>query len=137
MDLKSFKRNAPNHGWAYVIFILKDGTTYPALHFHSGGSKAMLQFLGKTLHIQRWAWLLSIYLIFYVKINTNEIIINIHVYSWYILYYILEHCNFYVTFIFRFGLFNYLNWIYVSNPDVYTQSSNPKVTNSYLYFSSM
>lgn len=53
LDLKSFKRNAPNHGWAYVIFILKDGTTYPALHFHSGGSKAMLQFLGKTLHIQR------------------------------------------------------------------------------------
>jgi hypothetical protein len=53
LDLKSFKRNAPNHGWAYVIFILKDGTTYPALHFHSGGSKHMLQMLGKTLHIQR------------------------------------------------------------------------------------
>ncbi|KAJ8315023.1 hypothetical protein KUTeg_007173 [Tegillarca granosa] len=25
LDLKSFKRNAPNHGWAYIIFILKDG----------------------------------------------------------------------------------------------------------------
>ncbi|OWF45003.1 TBC1 domain family member 15-like isoform X2 [Mizuhopecten yessoensis] len=53
LDLKSFKRNAPNHGWAYIIFILKDGTTYPALHFHSGGSKALLQQIGKYLHIKR------------------------------------------------------------------------------------
>ena len=55
LDLKSFKRNAPNHGWAYIIFILKDGTTYPALHFHNGGSKAMLQQFGKYIHIKRLA----------------------------------------------------------------------------------
>lgn len=53
LDLKSFKRNAPNHGWAYIIFILKDGTTYPALHFHNGGSKAILQMLGKYIHVKR------------------------------------------------------------------------------------
>lgn len=54
LDLKSFKRSAPNHGWAYIIFILKDGTTYPALHFHSGGSKALLRDLEQFVHIRRW-----------------------------------------------------------------------------------
>ncbi|KAL5009757.1 hypothetical protein ScPMuIL_012062 [Solemya velum] len=54
-DLKSFKRSAPNHGWAYIIFILKDGTTYPALHFHTGGSKALLKELENFLHIKRSA----------------------------------------------------------------------------------
>ena len=54
LDLKSFKRSAPNHGWAYIIFILKDGTTFPALHFHSGGSKALLQKFGKYIHIKRY-----------------------------------------------------------------------------------
>lgn len=54
LDLKSFKRSAPNHGWAYIIFILKDGTTYPALHFHNGGSKALLQHFGKFIHIKRY-----------------------------------------------------------------------------------
>ncbi|XP_041352062.1 TBC1 domain family member 15-like isoform X2 [Gigantopelta aegis] len=53
LDLKSFKRNAPNHGWAYIIFILKDGTTFPALHFHTGGSKALLKDLEKFVHIRR------------------------------------------------------------------------------------
>lgn len=54
LDLKSFKRSAPNHGWAYIIFILKDGTTFPALHFHNGGSKALLQQFGKYIHIKRY-----------------------------------------------------------------------------------
>ncbi|GFO47229.1 TBC1 domain family member 15 [Plakobranchus ocellatus] len=53
LDLKSFKRSAPNHGWAYIIFILKDGTTYPALHFHNGGSKALLKELENFIHIRR------------------------------------------------------------------------------------
>lgn len=52
-DLKSFKRSAPTHGWAYIIFILKDGTTYPAVHFHNGGSKALLKELEKFVHIRR------------------------------------------------------------------------------------
>ena len=58
LDLKSFKRSAPNHGWAYIIFILKDGTTFPALHFHNGGSKALLKELEKFIHIRRWSKLL-------------------------------------------------------------------------------
>ncbi|GFR95296.1 histone-lysine N-methyltransferase SETMAR [Elysia marginata] len=53
LDLKSFKRSAPNHGWAYIIFILKDGTTFPALHFHNGGSKALLKELENFIHIRR------------------------------------------------------------------------------------
>ncbi|XP_045196515.1 TBC1 domain family member 15-like isoform X2 [Mercenaria mercenaria] len=53
LDLKSFKRSAPSHGWAYIIFILKDGTTYPAVHFHNGGSKALLKELEKFIHIRR------------------------------------------------------------------------------------
>ncbi|XP_052808211.1 TBC1 domain family member 15-like [Mya arenaria] len=53
LDLKSFKRSAPSHGWAYIIFILKDGTTYPAVHFHNGGSKALLKELEKFVHIRR------------------------------------------------------------------------------------
>ena len=56
LDLKSFKRSAPNHGWAYIIFILKDGTTYPAVHFHNGGSKALLKELEKFVHIRRWVF---------------------------------------------------------------------------------
>lgn len=53
LDLKSFKRSAPNHGWAYIIFILKDGTTFPALHFHNGGSKALLKELENFITIRR------------------------------------------------------------------------------------
>ncbi|KAH9508635.1 hypothetical protein Btru_049488 [Bulinus truncatus] len=53
LDLKSFKRNAPNNGWAYIIFILKDGTTFPALYFHNGGSKALLKELESFIHIRR------------------------------------------------------------------------------------
>ncbi|XP_005104242.1 TBC1 domain family member 15 isoform X2 [Aplysia californica] len=53
LDLKSFKRSAPNHGWAYIIFILKDGSTFPPLHFHNGGSKALLKELENFIHIRR------------------------------------------------------------------------------------
>ncbi|BFZ25230.1 hypothetical protein BsWGS_28269 [Bradybaena similaris] len=53
LDLKSFKRSAPSQGWASIIFILKDGTTFPALHFHNGGSKALLKELEQYLQIHR------------------------------------------------------------------------------------
>lgn len=52
-DLKSFKRSRPNLGWSYLIFILKCGTTYPALHFHQGGTKAIIKELEKYLIIKR------------------------------------------------------------------------------------
>lgn len=52
-DLKSLKRSRPNLGWSYIIFILKDGTTYPALHFHRGGTKAFVKELEAFLLIKK------------------------------------------------------------------------------------
>ncbi len=52
-DLKSFKRSKPNLGWSYLIFILRCGPTYPALHFHQGGPKALIKDLEKYLIIKR------------------------------------------------------------------------------------
>uniref|UniRef100_A0A0L8GZX2 TBC1 domain family member 15 n=1 Tax=Octopus bimaculoides TaxID=37653 RepID=A0A0L8GZX2_OCTBM len=52
LDLKSLKTNSVHHGWKYFIFILKDGTTYPALHFHSGGSSEFFSLLSQHVCIQ-------------------------------------------------------------------------------------
>ena len=52
-DLKSFKRSKPNLGWSYIIFILKDGTTYPALHFHKGGTKNFIEQLKHYMVIKK------------------------------------------------------------------------------------
>ncbi|XP_029655014.1 TBC1 domain family member 15 isoform X3 [Octopus sinensis] len=52
LDLKSLKTNSVHHGWKYFIFILKDGTTYPALHFHSGGSAEFFSLLSQHVCIQ-------------------------------------------------------------------------------------
>uniref|UniRef100_A0A8C4QT28 TBC1 domain family member 15 n=1 Tax=Eptatretus burgeri TaxID=7764 RepID=A0A8C4QT28_EPTBU len=41
-DLKSIRKNKPGLGWSYLIFIIRDGTSFPALHFHHGGSRALL-----------------------------------------------------------------------------------------------
>jgi len=51
-DLKTFRRSKPSLGWSYLIFILKCGTTFPALHFHHGGTKQVIQELRKHLHIK-------------------------------------------------------------------------------------
>jgi len=51
-DLKTFRRSRPSLGWSYLIFILKCGTTFPALHFHHGGTKQVIQELRKHLHIK-------------------------------------------------------------------------------------
>ena len=51
-DLKTFRRSRPSLGWSYLIFILKCGTTFPALHFHHGGTKHVIQELRKHLHIK-------------------------------------------------------------------------------------
>lgn len=53
-DLKSFRRSKPNLGWSYLIFILKCGSTYPALHFHQGGTKAFIKQLEKHLVIKKY-----------------------------------------------------------------------------------
>ncbi|XP_015747685.1 PREDICTED: TBC1 domain family member 17-like [Acropora digitifera] len=47
-ELHSIKRSDPKLGWSYAVFILKDGTTLPALHFHSGGISELID------HLQRY-----------------------------------------------------------------------------------
>eukprot|EP00794_Sanderia_malayensis_P012824 gene12824-14140_t len=50
-ELNSIRRSDPKLAWPYAVFILKDGTTQPALHFHSGGITAMIS------QLQRYIWL--------------------------------------------------------------------------------
>lgn len=50
-DLHSIKRSDPKLAWSYAVFILKDGTTLPALHFHSGGISELVR------RLQRYTWL--------------------------------------------------------------------------------
>lgn len=49
--LLSIRRSDPKLAWPYAVFILKDGTTQPALHFHSGGITGMIS------RLQRYIWL--------------------------------------------------------------------------------
>lgn len=42
-----------NHGIAHMVFILKDGTTLPALYFNRGGSKELLQKLAQLLGLEK------------------------------------------------------------------------------------
>ena len=49
--LHSIRRSDPKLAWPYAVFILKDGTTQPALHFHSGGITAMIS------RLQRYIWI--------------------------------------------------------------------------------
>lgn len=50
-ELHSIRRSDPKLAWSYVVFILKDSTTLPALHFHSGGIQSLIQ------NLQRYIWL--------------------------------------------------------------------------------
>lgn len=50
-DLHSIRRSDPKLAWSYAVFILKDGTTLPALHFHSGGISELVR------RLQRYIWL--------------------------------------------------------------------------------
>ncbi|XP_078583275.1 TBC1 domain family member 15-like isoform X5 [Branchiostoma floridae x Branchiostoma japonicum] len=53
LELKSIRRSSPSLGWSYLLFVLKDGATLPALHFHEGGSKAMMKAMEKYVSITR------------------------------------------------------------------------------------
>uniref|UniRef100_A0A8D2IS81 TBC1 domain family member 17 n=1 Tax=Varanus komodoensis TaxID=61221 RepID=A0A8D2IS81_VARKO len=46
-ELKSIRKSKPGLGWSYLIFITKDGISIQALHFHRGGTKALLKALCK------------------------------------------------------------------------------------------
>uniref|UniRef100_A0A8C8SDA5 TBC1 domain family member 15 n=1 Tax=Pelusios castaneus TaxID=367368 RepID=A0A8C8SDA5_9SAUR len=44
-DLKSIKQNKEGMGWSYLVFCLKDDVILPALHFHHGDSKLLIESL--------------------------------------------------------------------------------------------
>nr|KAF6498117.1 TBC1 domain family member 15 [Rousettus aegyptiacus] len=46
-DLKSIKQNKEGMGWSYLVFCLKDDVVLPALHFHQGESKLLIDSLEK------------------------------------------------------------------------------------------
>ncbi|XP_058164413.1 TBC1 domain family member 15 isoform X4 [Dasypus novemcinctus] len=46
-DLKSIKQNKAGMGWSYLVFCLKDDIVLPALHFHQGDSKLLIDSLEK------------------------------------------------------------------------------------------
>ncbi|XP_013014843.1 TBC1 domain family member 15 isoform X2 [Cavia porcellus] len=46
-DLKSIKQNKEGMGWSYLVFCLKDDVVLPALHFHQGDSKLLIDCLEK------------------------------------------------------------------------------------------
>ena len=50
-NLHSIRRSDSKFHWHYLVFILKDGATLPALHFHSGGTREFIQ------HLSRYIWL--------------------------------------------------------------------------------
>ncbi|XP_073458302.1 TBC1 domain family member 17 isoform X2 [Aquarana catesbeiana] len=46
-ELKSIRKSKPGLSWSYLIFISKEGVSIQALHFHQGGTKALLKALRK------------------------------------------------------------------------------------------
>uniref|UniRef100_A0ABM0MQY8 TBC1 domain family member 15-like n=1 Tax=Saccoglossus kowalevskii TaxID=10224 RepID=A0ABM0MQY8_SACKO len=52
-ELRSIKRSKPSLGWSYLLFVLKDGVTLPALHFHEGGSKDMMRYIERYVSITK------------------------------------------------------------------------------------
>ncbi|XP_072164909.1 TBC1 domain family member 15-like [Diadema setosum] len=41
-DVKTIRRSKQNLGWSYLVFTLKDNVAMPPLHFHDGGSSALV-----------------------------------------------------------------------------------------------
>ncbi|GAB1295570.1 TBC1 domain family member 15 [Apodemus speciosus] len=46
-DLKSVKQSKEGMGWSYLVFRLKDDVELPALHFHQGDSRLLIESLEK------------------------------------------------------------------------------------------
>ncbi|XP_038063442.1 TBC1 domain family member 15-like isoform X2 [Patiria miniata] len=51
VDTKKIRRSKPGLGWSYLMFILKDSVSLPPLHFHEGGSPALIRELNKHVTI--------------------------------------------------------------------------------------
>ena len=50
-NIHIIRRSDARLAWSYVVFIMKDKRTEPALHFHNGGIQEMISCL------QRYIWL--------------------------------------------------------------------------------
>uniref|UniRef100_A0A5F8GXB2 TBC1 domain family member 17 n=1 Tax=Monodelphis domestica TaxID=13616 RepID=A0A5F8GXB2_MONDO len=48
-ELKSIRRSKPGLGWAYLVLVTQSGGSLPALHFHRGGTRALLRVLSRYL----------------------------------------------------------------------------------------
>ncbi|XP_072463357.1 TBC1 domain family member 17 isoform X2 [Notamacropus eugenii] len=48
-ELKSIRRSKPGLGWAYLVLVTQAGGSLPALHFHRGGTRALLRVLSRYL----------------------------------------------------------------------------------------
>ncbi|XP_021489549.1 TBC1 domain family member 17 isoform X1 [Meriones unguiculatus] len=48
-ELKSIRRSKPGLSWAYLVLVTQAGGSLPALHFHRGGTRALLRVLSHYL----------------------------------------------------------------------------------------
>ncbi|XP_003406828.1 TBC1 domain family member 17 isoform X1 [Loxodonta africana] len=48
-ELKSIRRSKPGLNWAYLVLVTQAGGSLPALHFHRGGTRALLRVLSRYL----------------------------------------------------------------------------------------
>ncbi|XP_037372927.1 TBC1 domain family member 17 [Talpa occidentalis] len=48
-ELKSIRRSKPGLSWAYLVLVTQAGGSLPALHFHHGGTRALLRVLSRYL----------------------------------------------------------------------------------------
>ena len=55
-DLQSIRRSDTRLAWSYAIFVLKDGSTVPALHFHSGGINQLISALQRFIWLTRYVY---------------------------------------------------------------------------------
>lgn len=52
-ELKSIRRSKPGLSWAYLVLVTQAGGSLPALHFHRGGTRALLRVLNRYLLLAR------------------------------------------------------------------------------------
>ncbi|OWK16450.1 TBC1D17 [Cervus elaphus hippelaphus] len=48
-ELRSIRRSKPGLSWAYLVLVTQAGGSLPALHFHRGGTRALLRVLSRYL----------------------------------------------------------------------------------------
>lgn len=52
-ELRSIRRSKPGLSWAYLVLVTQAGGSLPALHFHRGGTRALLRVLSRYLLLAR------------------------------------------------------------------------------------